>query len=310
MNVIFMGTPDFACPSLDAINNSHHNVVAVITQPDRLKNKGELLPCAVKELALKLGLDVYQYEKVSIEGIQLIKEKNADIIVTAAFGQILSDELLSIPKYGVVNVHGSILPKYRGASPIQSAILNGEKQTGITIMKTAKDIDSGDIIYIKHISIGAKETAGELFDRMAIEGGSAIVDALDSIENGTAKYIPQNHKEATFCKQLKKEDGKINWNNNYEELDNFVRGMTPWPSAYCFLNSKRLKVLAIDKFEKDLSDNIFNIGQVVMADNKNGVVVKVKDGSVRLTRLQYEGSKAMNDIEFVLGRKIKVGDII
>ena len=304
MKIVFMGTPDFSAVVLEKLN-SVYPVSAVVTGLDKPVGRGyQLKPSPLKVKAEELGIPVLQYEKVSREGIDDIRVIEPDVIVTAAFGQILSESFLAIPKFAVLNVHASLLPKYRGSSPIQWSILNGDEYTGITIMKTVKAVDAGDMLLQKKTRIGEKETAGELFDRLAILGGEAIVEALKLVENGDAHFVKQNESEATLCSMIQKEDGRLSFDKSAKEIDCFVRGMTPWPSAYTELLGKKLKVFAVEKVD-DSKDH--EVGAVVFADTKNGLIVQAKDGLLRICDLQLEGSKRMSDIDFLRGRKIDIG---
>ena len=304
MKIVFMGTPDFSAVVLEKLNSAYP-VAAVVTGLDKPVGRGyQLKPSPLKVKAEELGIPVLQYEKVSREGLEDIRALEPDVIVTAAFGQILSEAFLQIPKFAVLNVHASLLPKYRGSSPIQWAILNGEKETGITIMKTVKAVDAGDILLQRITEIGANETAGELFDRLAILGGEAIVDAIKLVENGEAKFVPQDDTAATHCGMIAKDDGKLSFDKSAEELDCFVRGMSPWPSAFMNYYDKKLKVFAIEKIGGEVRHAL---GEVVFADGKNGLVVQASDGLVRLKDIQLEGAKRMSDVDFLRGRKIELG---
>lgn len=330
MKIVFMGTPDFSATVLEKLN-SEYPVCAVVTTPDRPVGRGYSLQASpLKAKATELGIPVLEYEKVSKDGIEKIEELAPDVVVTAAFGQILSERFLSIPKYGVLNVHASLLPKYRGASPIQHAIIAGEKETGITIMRTVKAVDAGDILLQKRTEIGEKETAGELFDRLAALGGEAIVEGIAMLENGSAEFVPQDESMATHCGMISKADGLIDFKNSAEEIDCFVRGMTPWPSAYTYINGKTIKVFEIDIIDEEKSvvcglefilkteksgGDIYKIeesGVVVSADEKNGLIVTSKDSNVfiRLKSVQLEGTKRMSDVEFLRGRSIPVGTVL
>lgn len=306
MRVVFFGTPDFAIPSLDMLLASSHELLAVVTQPDRIIGKRVTVPC-VKQWAINNGVPVLQYASVSREGIQDIRSLNADIIVTCSFGQILSDELLQVVPFGVINVHGSLLPKYRGASPIQQCILEGERETGITIMQTVSAVDAGDIIYQERILISSDDTAGSLFDKLSVLGASALGTALNMIENGTASYTPQEQLEATFCKMIKKESGILNFCRTCAELDRFVRAMTPWPTAYTFLGGKLLKVFRVENTCLEC-DADTSCGTVVFADRQHGLCVKVQDGVCELVDVQLADSKRMNAREMLLGHKVQVGE--
>ena len=303
-----MGTPDFSAVVLEKLN-SVYPVSCVVTGLDKpVGRRYPLKASPLKVKALELGIPVLQYEKVSREGIEDIENLNPDVVVTAAFGQILSEKFLSIPKYGVLNVHASLLPKLRGSSPIQWSIINGDEQSGITIMRTVKAVDAGDILLEKSTSIGKDETAGELFDRLAILGGEAICEAISLVESGKAVFTPQNESQATHCSMIKKEDGNIDFSKSAHEIDCFVRGMTPWPSAFTHVFGKTLKVFKVEKeeFSGQLL-NGFENGQVVKSNSKEGLIVKVKDGALRLKEIQLEGGKRMSDTAFLLGRNVEVG---
>ncbi len=307
MKIIFLGTPDFSVPSLQALIDSPHEVLAVVTQPDKPAGRsGKLCFSPVKELALKYNIPVLQYKKIRFEGVRDLKDLAPDIMVTCAFGQILSKEIIDIAPHGIINVHASLLPLYRGAAPIQWSVINGDKQTGITIMQTEEGIDTGDIIKVEKTDIGNEETSEELFERLSVLGANALIKALDDIESGKAVFIKQNDELATHVKMLKKEDGLLNFNQNSETLRNFIRGMNSWPSAYTFLNGKMLKV-----FKGSIYSGDFNApcGTVVLADNKNGLVVKTKDGALRLDVIQAEGGKKMTDTDYLIGHKIPVGTV-
>ncbi len=305
MKLIFLGTPDFAVPSLKKIAESGHEIVAVVTQPDRPRNRGVMTPSPVKETAIELGLKVLQYEKISREGIDDIKALNADIMVTCAFGQILSRELLAIPKYGVINEHASILPKYRGSSPIQWCVINGEKQTGVSIMKTAYEVDSGDILFVDKTDICENETAGELFDRLSLLAADSIVKALDLIESGKAEFVPQNHSEATFCKMLTKADGLIDWNKSALEIKNFVRGMNPWPCAFTNLNGVTYKIHKVEVVDINAGGKV---GEIV-ACTKNEIIVKCGSGFINIQIIQAPNAKKMPVKDYLLGHKMQVGTV-
>ena len=308
MKIVFMGTPDFSAVVLEKLN-SVYPVSCVVTGLDEPVGRGyQLKASPLKVKALELGIPVLQYEKVSREGIEDIENLNPDVVVTAAFGQILSEKFLSIPKYGVLNVHASLLPKLRGSSPIQWSIINGDEQSGITIMRTVKAVDAGDILLEKSTSIGKDETAGELFDRLAILGGEAICEAISLVESGKAVFTPQNESQATHCSMIKKEDGNIDFSKSAHEIDCFVRGMTPWPSAFTHVFGKTLKVFKVEKeeFSGQLL-NGFENGQVVKSNSKEGLIVKVKEGALRLKEIQLEGGKRMSDTAFLLGRNVEVG---
>ena len=228
MRIVFLGTPDFAVKPLEAILNSHHEVLAVVTQPDKpVGRKGIITPCDVKVFAESKGVKTLSYNKIRLEGVDDLKGLNPDIMVTCAYGQILSKEILDIAKHGVINIHASLLPKYRGSAPIQWAIINGETQTGVTIMQTDVGVDTGDIIKSVSLEISPTETAGELFDRLSILGAQTIVGVLDDIENGNITKIKQDESLATHVGMLKKEDGKLDFTKSTADLVNLIRGINP-----------------------------------------------------------------------------------
>lgn len=305
MKIVFMGTSDFSAVCLKKLLDEKFQVAAVVTQPDKVRGRREAESFSpVKKLALEHGVEVLQYEKVSQDGMDDLKKIAPDVIVTAAFGQILSENLLSLPPKGVLNVHASLLPKYRGSAPIQWAIINGETKTGVTIMKTAYRVDSGDMILKVEQDILPTDTAGTLFDKLAVTGANALAEALLQVENGTAKYVPQNEEEATHYPRFKKEDGQIDFEKTSEQLDCFVRGVTPWPGAFCKLGGKTLKVFAVEKAEGKGKP-----GEILFADRKNGIVAACSGGAVRLKEIQPENGKRMSDVNFLLGHGLNVGDV-
>lgn len=309
MKVLFLGTPDFSAVVLRAIA-AEFEVVAAVTNPDRPSGRGySLRPSPLKECALALGIPVLQYEKVSREGIDEIAALGADVAVTAAFGQILSEKFISIFPHGVLNVHASLLPRYRGASPIQWAVLNGDECAGVSIMRTVKEVDAGDVLLQKKVKIGEKETAGELFDRLAVLGGEAICEALALVGAGKAVFTPQDASKATFCHMITKNDGKIDFRRTARELDCFVRGMTPWPSAFTVIGGKRVKVLSVEMVERGTDGEDVACGTVIAADERRGLVIACADGAVRLARIQPEGKGAMNSADYLRGNRIAVGTV-
>ncbi len=301
MKVVYLGTPDFAVKPLEAINNSKHEILAVVTQPDRpFGRKAVITPCAVKQTAKSLGLKALSYEKIRLEGVEDLKALNPDIMVTCAFGQILSSEILNIPKYGVINIHASLLPKYRGSAPIQYSVINGDKTTGITIMQTDVGVDTGDILMQKEIEIFPDETAGELFDRLSILGAEIITQALDDIEAGVITRTHQDEALATHVKMLSKKDGIIDFSKSAIDIKNLVRGLNPWPIAYTYFGDKTLKV-----YKAEVSPIKGSVGEVLSLDN--GITIGSGENSITLVEVQLEGSKKMTAKEFLLGHKINVG---
>lgn len=305
MNIVFMGTPDFAVKALREIYNSNHKILAVVTQPDKpVGRKAIITPCCVKVEAQNLNLKTLSYEKIRKEGVEDLKALNPDVIVTCAYGQILSKEILDIAKYGVINIHASLLPKYRGSAPIQWAIINGEKQTGVTIMQTALGVDTGDILMQESTDIGEYETAGELFERLSNIGAKLIVKALNELEKGTLTPIKQNEQDATHVKMLLKSDGLIDFNKSAREIVNLIHGLNPWPCAFTYLDGKMLKI-----FKAEVINESGDIGKVLSSDIQNGLIIGTKQGSIKVKELQLEGSKRLDVKQFLLGKKIPVGYI-
>ncbi len=315
MKIIYMGTPNFAVPCLRALKDSKHEIVAVITQPDKPTGRSnKLQESPVKTVAKEYGYQIYQFNKIRLEGVNIINSLDADIIVTCAYGQILNEDILFAKKFGVINVHGSILPQYRGASPIQSAIINGEKTTGITILKSGIGIDDGPIIRTEAINILENETYGELSDRLSKLGAEVLLKALDDIEQGSAVYINQDDSVATHCKMFKSDYGLINFNKSAKDIVNLIHGLNPSPVAYTYINDIRYKlynahVVASDSLEQyGVSMDNAEIGGVVLAKSKTGLVIRALDAFVSLDRLQPENGKVLLAKDFLNSGKIKVGD--
>ena len=305
MNIIFMGTPDFAVKALRAIYNSNHKILAVVTQTDKpVGRKAIITPCAVKVEALNLSLKTLSYEKISRDGVEDLKALNPDVIVTCAYGQILSKQILEVPKFGVINIHASLLPKYRGSSPIQWAVINGEKETGVTIMQTALGVDTGDILTYEKTPILKYETAGELFERLSKIGASLIVKTLDLLENGAITPVKQDESKATHVKMLSKQDGLLDFNNDATNVVNKIHGLNPWPCAFTYLDGKMLKI-----FRAEVVDEQGEVGKVLKSDINSGLVIGAKNGAVLVKELQLEGSKRLDVKQFLIGKKIPVGYI-
>lgn len=299
-----MGTPDFAVlPLKKIVDSGEYEVIACVTNKDKpIGRKQVITPPPVKTEAEKYGIPVFQYDKIRVEGVEDLKRLNPDIMITCAFGQILSQEILDIPRLGVINIHASLLPKYRGASPINYAILNGEKETGVTIMKTDIGIDTGDVICFEKTEIKDGETAGELFDRLSIIGSDAILKALKIIESGNCTLIKQDESKATYTKMLKKEDALLDFNLTAEELVNKIRAFNPSPVAYTFINGEQIKIYSAVK-----SEGNGKIGEII--DEKN-FTVACKNGAVKILSLQKAGGKKMDAETFLRGNKIVKGGIV
>ncbi len=304
IDIVFLGTPDFAVPSLKALVENGYNVKAVFTQPDRPKGRGNKVQFSpVKEYALSQNIPVYQPDKIRREeNAKILKDLKPDLMITAAFGQILSKENLESAPLGCINVHGSLLPKYRGSSPIQWAVINGEKTTGITTMYTDIGVDCGDVILKKEISIGENETAGELFDRLAILGAETLLETLKLVEAGKVQRTPQNESEATHYPMLDKAMGLIDFNKDAEDIKNLVRGLNPWPVAWTKCADEIIKIYSVSVVDEK-SD--LNPGQIICADSKNGLKVKCGNGVISIDVLQLSGKKAMESKTFFVGNKLK-----
>ena len=317
MKIIFMGTPDFAASALEKIVEAGHEITLVVTQPDKPKGRsGELQVSDVKACALKHGFPVFQPERIKLpENVVYLKNYEADIYVVAAFGQILSQEILDIPKFGCVNIHASLLPKYRGAAPIQQAIIDGEKTTGVTIMQMAAGMDTGDILLQREIPIDDNETGGGLFDKLSELGAELIVEALPKIERGELTPIPQDEKLATKCGKLSKNMGKIDFNKNAVAIRNLVRGLNPWPSAFTRHDGKMLKIWVADALDdkqvKEISGNAEVLKNAVPGTvsfvTKEAIGVATGKGTLVLKEVQLEGKKRMLVKDFLLGNKVEIG---
>lgn len=308
MKVIFLGTGDFSRVVLEAIYNSRHDVVAVVSQPDRVNGRnGKVSFSPVKSYALEKGLPLYQFASISKEGKDVLSAINADIMITSAYGQILSDEIISICPHGIINTHASLLPKYRGSSPIQMAILNGDEEIGTTIMKTVREVDAGDVVIQRSIKLSGDENQEECFNMLANLSANSAIEALDLIEDGKAIFTPQDNTKATFCKKLTKEDGRINFNQSATEIHNKVRAFYGFPGAYCSTQYGRLKVIKTALTTTEFSGEI---GEV-LENKKERFVVQCGNGTaIAFITVQGEGGKVMSVGSYNLGRPIKIGTIL
>ena len=307
LNIVFMGTPDFAKSSLESIVTAGHNVITVMAQPDKPKGRGmKLVAPPVKEYAVQLGIPILQPSSIKTEEfIDKIKGLNPDVIVVVAYGKILPKAILDIPKYGCINVHASLLPKYRGAAPIQWAIVKGEKVTGITTMYMDTGLDTGDMILKKEILIDEEDTAQSLYDKLAVEGGKALIQTLDLIESGLEKREQQNG-ESCYAPILKKEDGAVKWEKPANEIKNLVRGLNPWPGAHTYL--KNGCILKLWKVEIIENESRVEPGIIISADQKGGVIVSTGTNDIKILELQLECCKKMCAEEYLRGNKICAGD--
>lgn len=307
MKVIFMGTPDFSVGTLEALIAAGHEVTLAVTQPDKPKGRGKSMQYPpVKEAALAHGIEVYQPRRIrEPECIEYLRKYEADIIVVVAFGQILTKEILEMPKYGCINVHASLLPKYRGAAPIQWSVINGEKVSGVTTMRMDEGIDTGDMILKEEVVLDKEETGGSLFERLAKKGADLCVKTLTAIEEGTATYTPQNHEEATHTTMIKKQLGELDWTKPAQELECLVRGLNPWPSAYTHLNGKTLKIWKTTVLEKETGKEPGTIEV-----GKNTIAVQTGRGMLQLEEIQLEGKKRMQTDAFLRGVSLETGMVL
>lgn len=314
LNILFMGTPDFAKESLEALYNAGCNILGVVTNPDKPKGRGmKMIASPVKQFAIENNIPIYQPIKIrnNEEFIKKIKELNPDIICVVAYGKILPKEILDIPKYGCINVHGSLLPKYRGAAPIQWAIINGEKTTGITTMYMDIGMDTGDMILKEKVEIGEDETTGELWERLSKIGGTLLVKTINLIEKGKAPREKQG-EDYTVAPMLSKEMAQIDWNKkSSKDIKNLVRGLDPIMGAYTFINNKKIKIWKVNIISNEEFAIKFNIevqkyknGEVLLANDKQGLFIKANDAIINVIELQAENSKRMNAKDYLRGNRI------
>ena len=308
MKIVFMGTPDFAVPSLEALLADGQEVSLVVTQPDRRKGRGkEMQMPPVKRCALAHGLPVYQPDKIKTpEAVGRLRAERPDAIVVAAFGQLLSPEILALPRYGCINVHASLLPKYRGAAPIQWAVIGGEKESGVTIMQMDAGLDTGDILLQEKMALEPKETGESLYGKLSAMGGPLLVRALHEIEAGTLTPRRQADGESSYARMLRREMGQIRWNSGAAAIERLIRGMNSWPSAFTHLHGKLLKIWDADVTDKKSAGAP---GSVVAAD-RDAVYVNTGDFQLALKEVQAEGKRRMSAHDFLLGCAVAVGDIL
>ncbi|RNF40647.1 methionyl-tRNA formyltransferase [Planococcus salinus] len=304
--IVFMGTPSFSAPILRMLVEEGYDVISVVTQPDRpVGRKKVLTPTPVKEEALRLGLPILQPEKLkNPEAMEQVLKLNPDLIITAAFGQILPSEILEAPRLGAINVHASLLPKYRGGAPIHQAIMDGRQETGVTIMYMVDRLDAGDIISQKAVPIGKSDHTGIMFDKLSEAGTELLKETLPAIIEGTNKRIPQNEDEVTFARNITREQERINWSKPAIDLYNQIRGLHPWPVAYTTFNDANMKIWWA---EESTGGKSGEPGEVIgLADD--AVIVQTGDGALAIKELQPAGKKRMTAKEYLRGPKIQVGD--
>ena len=321
MRIVFMGTPDFSVPALKALVEAGHQVIAVVTQPDKPKGRGkEVQMTPVKIQAMEYGIPVYQPAKVrEASFVEVLKGLEADVYVVIAFGQILPKAVLELPKYGCINIHASLLPKYRGAAPIQWCVIDGEGETGITTMMMDVGLDTGDMLEKAVIPIEEKETGGSLHDKLSMAGGDLILSTLKKLEEGTLVRTPQTDEGTCYAKMLTKSLGDIDWNQGAVSIERLIRGLNPWPSAYTMWNGKTIKIWAADVIAgREAADSLSESGVpaetgtapgTVVCSDKRGLVVCTGGGLLSIRELQMEGKKRMDTPAFLRGYPIPAGDV-
>ncbi|OGX26253.1 MAG: methionyl-tRNA formyltransferase [Omnitrophica WOR_2 bacterium GWF2_38_59] len=303
MNIMFFGSDDFALAHLETLLSSHHNVVGCVTQPDRPKNRGmKVVVSPIKECALKNNIEVFQPDDLSDNDfVSALKKINAEIFVVIAYGKFLPDQLIGMPAYGAINVHGSLLPKYRGAAPINWAIINGDTETGVTIIRINAKMDAGDILSSEKVQILKDDTSISLREKMKECGKRLLLDTISGIKKGSLKVKAQDPKKASFASKLSKETGKIDWNKSAKEINDLIRGLQPWPGAYTFLNGKTLKILSAQIVKACAKP-----GQVVGISSE-GILVAAKEGALLLKEVHLQDAKAMDIASFLRGHSIEIG---
>ncbi len=308
MRVVFWGTPDFAVESLKELINSKHEVVAVITQPDKPKGRGKkLTPPPVKVEAQKHNIPVYQPERVknNPQLLEELKKLNPDIFVVVAYGKILPKEIIELPRYKTINIHASLLPKYRGAAPIQRAIMDGEEETGVCIMEITEELDAGDVYKCKKVKIQNEDDIVSLHDKLAEEGAKLLIEVLDQIEKGEIQKTPQDHLKATYAKPIQKEDGKINWEKSAKEIFNQIRALKVWPKAYTNFRDKQVKILDAEVIDETSQGNP---GEIVKLEKGKGIVVQTGQGKLLIKKIQFPNSKPISANDAVRGYHIEEGE--
>lgn len=306
MKVVFFGTPEYAVPSLQAIISSNHQVVAVVTQPDKpVGRSNKLVPTPVKKLAMDNNIPVFQYERIRKSDITDLLSIDADIYVTCAYGQILDEKILFAKKHGVINLHGSLLPKYRGASPVQCALIGCEKETGVTILQSGVGLDDGDIITMEKIAIDDNDNAITLFDKLSLLSAKMIVPTLDNIEKGNITFTKQDESLATKCSMFKPEMGIVDFNKSAEEIVGLIKGLAVWPNVRFTINGVYFKLY--NAVVSQVGGEGYEAGQVVLANNKQGLHIKCGNGVVEITELLPINSKRMTAKSYLNGKSIEVG---
>lgn len=305
LRIVFMGTPDFACPTLEALAESEHEVCGVFTQADKAVGRGQKIQMPpVKEIAIKYDIPVYQPDSLKNAEVEtLLQQLQPDLIIVIAYGKILPEWILNLPKYGCINLHASILPKYRGAAPIQWSILNGDDKTGITIMQMDKGMDTGDILDIIETDIMPNETSGELFERLAKMGGDNILEVLEKLQDGKLIPIKQNENEASYTQKITKDMGLINWNQKCENINNHIRGYSPWPGSFSYINGERMRIW---KAEVTTNKSTKPAGTIVNVE-KNSFEVSTLDYNLEIKEIQLDNKKRISVTNYLQGHKLAEG---
>lgn len=311
MRIVYMGTPEFAVCALESIIEAGHEVYAVVTQPDKPKGRSKTpVHTPVKQKALEHSIPVYQPDKVREEDtVNMLKDVNPDVIVVAAYGQILPESILNIPKYGCINIHASLLPKYRGAAPIEWAIINGESKSGVTTMYMEKGLDTGDMIEKSEVEIESSDTGASLTDKLADEGAKLIITTLSALENGTSIRTKQNDDESCYASMLNKEMGNIDFTKSADEIERLIRGLIPWPCAYTRIDGKGVKIYLADVKRTENGTNGKDVkkpGEIIEITKKSFTIACGKDALI-IKRLQPEGKKQMDAAAYLNGNKLEVG---
>ncbi len=310
MKVIFFGTPDYAVPVLQALIDSHHEVVAVVSQPDKAKGRSnKIVPTPVKALAMQYGVPVFQYTKIRKDDVSDMLSIDADVIVTCAYGQIIGSNVLFAKHFGVINLHGSLLPKYRGSSPIQWALINNEKETGVTVLKSDVGMDDGEVMMKRCIPIADDDNAITLFEKLSRLSADTVVEALDTLENGRAVFEKQDEAQATSCKMLNAEMGNLDFAQTTASLVGLIKGLAAWPNAHMTIDGVYFKLYNAREYN-GAYDTSARPGQVLIANNKEGLVIRTGDGAIEITELLPINSKKMTAKSYLNGKKINIGSIV
>ena len=311
MKVVFFGTPEYAVKPLQALINSHHQVMAVVSQPDKAVGRSnKVVPTPVKKIAIENKIPVFQFEKIRKDDISNLLDIDADIYITCAYGQILGENVLNAKKYGVFNLHGSLLPKYRGASPIQSALLNNEIETGVTVLKSGIGLDDGDVVYTKSIEIDSEDNAITLFDKLSVLSAECVIEVLNLLECGKETYQKQDETKATKCSMFTVEMGNVDFNKPLKNIKGLIKGLAMWPTVRVTIDDVYFKIYNCKDYICDLKLEDYKNGEVVIANNKQGLVIKCSDGFLEITEILPINSKKMSAKSYLNGKQIKIGSVI